>query len=174
MSNYEPNSENIFLSKGKNRQRSFRGYNNTTSASSCTNDDAQKWLDRFKLNMESINKQDIKTTLPQFVQDFIYKVWSTEDNELYKKPKKTQTPECNTTRWNQIKEDIFESEEQKRQENTFKMSQNNYSNNDRNNDRNNRDRCASHFRSRSYKKPKKKVIFDLEKETSTNGFPNLN
>jgi len=166
MSNYKSNQKNIFLSKYKHH--SFRQNNSSTNMPLDTaTDDAQKWLERFKPNMQSINKQDVKTTLPQFVQDFIYVVWRTENEEVYEKPQKKQEPRCNITRWNQIKEEIFEGEEQRRQENTFKMSQNN--------DRNNRDRPASQFRPYSYnKKPKKKKIFDLEKETANDGFPTLN
>lgn len=165
MSNQKSNQKNLFLNK--NRRHSFRK-NNSTSMSLDTNaDDAQKWLERFRPNMLSITKPDAKTTLPRFVQDFIYAVWCTENEEVYEKPQKNQGTITAPTRWNQIKEEIFESEEQRRQENTFKMS--------RNNDRNNQDRPASRFRSYSYKpKPKKKKIFDLEKETANDGFPTLN
>ena len=53
-----------------------------------------------------INKQDIKTTCPRFVQDFIYAEWHTENEEVYENPKKNYGPKCNGTRWNQIKEEL--------------------------------------------------------------------
>ena len=166
MSNQKPNQKNIFLSKY--RRHSFRKNNSSTNISMDPNaNDAQKWLEKFRPDMQSINKQDVKTTLPRFVQDFIYVVWHTENEEVYEKPQKNQAQISTQTRWKQIKEEIFEGEEQRRQENTFKMS--------RNNDRNNRDRPASRFRPCSYKpKPKKKKIFDLAKETANDGFPTLN
>ena len=166
MSNHKPNQKNIFLSSNY-RYHSFSKNNSSTNMSLETSgDDAQKWLERFKPNMQSINKHDIKTMLPRFVQDFIYAVWRSENEEVYEKPKSPK-PRCNGTRWNQIKEEIFEGEEQRRQENTFKMS--------RNNDRNSQDRPTSRFRAYSYKpKPKKKKIFDLAKETANDGFPTLN
>ena len=165
-SNPKSNLKNIFLSKYKHH--SFSKNSGATKMSLDTNaDDAQKWLEKFRPDMQSINKPDAKITLPRFVQDFIYEVWCTDNEEVYEKPQKNQAQISTQTRWKQIKEEIFESEEQRRQENTFKMS--------RNNDRNSQDRPTSRFRAYSYKpKPKKKKIFDLAKETANDGFPTLN
>ena len=86
-SNPKSNLKNIFLSKYKHH--SFSKNSGATKMSLDTNaDDAQKWLEKFRPDMQSINKPDAKITLPRFVQDFIYEVWCTDNEEVYEKPQK--------------------------------------------------------------------------------------
>ncbi len=163
MSEEETHHRNVFLKNGTNR---FSQIKTNDRKVLYTNDPAKakSWLEKYKPELHCISKNTAKTTIPRFVQDFIYNTWNKttlNEDETFERPKKIKSDKC-APRWSQIKSEMFEREEIKKQENSFKK------------DRNYQEHPSSYFRSRSYKaKPKKEPIFDLAKETTNNGFPVL-
>jgi hypothetical protein len=163
MSEEKPN-RNIFLNKSDNRFSRSLDDNidiNTTRA--------KQWLEKNKPTLRKINKKTLETTIPNFVQDYIYRIWTRKcvnENDEFEKPEEIK-PIQNISRWNQIRSELTEYEEKKNQENSFRQER----------DYNSRSssRSSSRFRPNSYKsKPKKKPQFDLAKETEHDGFPDLN
>ena len=163
MSGGKTNQRNIFLKSSNNHfSRSTFDHKESQPDESV---EANNWLEKFKPTLQCINKDTLKTTLPRFVQDYICKTWQKKmigEVEEFEKPKKGKSG-GGAARWDQIKSEMFEREEIKKQDNTFKNS-NHY-----------QERSFSRFRPNSYKpKPKKEPIFDLAKETERNSFPDLN
>lgn len=78
-----------------------------------------------------------------------------------------------STRWDQIREEINEQEEKLRQENIFKQKNRDENNFYKSSERYNSQRSPASYFYSTKEKPKKKMIFDLAKESDKNGFPTL-